>query len=81
MGTAVDEADESAGWLAMAKGLEIGDRQWRDALIQEAGELLAIFAQSYNTAARNHRYSVDHGRLKRRRTKAAVPSADRPVGP
>ena len=50
LGTVVEEADESLGWLELMTELQMangGEQRW---LLQEAGELVAIFGSSYHTA-------------------------------
>jgi four helix bundle protein len=53
LAVAVEEADESVGWLEVVTraGLDVSDRS-RD-LLREARELLAILAASRRTAERN----------------------------
>jgi four helix bundle protein len=53
LGVVVDEADESEHWLSMLKnaGLAVGSE--RDCLLQESGELRAIFGKSLGTARAN----------------------------
>jgi hypothetical protein len=71
MGTVVEEADESCLCLSLLDDLGAGDEKERRILLQEASELVAIFASSYNTASGRRRYSVRAGRV----TDHAVASA------
>jgi len=50
IGIVVEEADESEYWLISAGKAGLGDRQAREGLLNEAVELLAIFAASQITA-------------------------------
>ena len=50
IGIVVEEADESEYWLIFAGKAGLGDRQAREGLLNEAVELLAIFAASQITA-------------------------------
>jgi hypothetical protein len=63
MGTVVEESDESCLYLSLLQDLGVGDEKEREALLQEASELVAIFASSYNTASGRRRYSVRAGRV------------------
>jgi four helix bundle protein len=63
IGTVVEESDESSLCLSILEDLNAGDEKERQFLLQEAGELVAIFASSYNTASGRRRYSVKRGRL------------------
>ncbi len=54
IGIVVEETDESVFWLEMLVDLEIVSQEKMDSLLQEANELLAIFAASQRTA-RDHR--------------------------
>jgi hypothetical protein len=49
-GVVVEEADESEFWLAFAGRARLGNPKTRGELLQEAGELLAIFSASQITA-------------------------------
>lgn len=49
----VEEADETVFWLEMLVDCEIFPEAKMKDLLQEANELLAIFAASQNTAKRN----------------------------
>jgi four helix bundle protein len=50
LGIVVEEADESEFWLAFAGRARLGNALTRGKLLQEAGELLAIFSASQITA-------------------------------
>jgi four helix bundle protein len=50
LGVVVEEADESEFWLAFAGRARLGSPKTRGELLQEAGELLAIFSASQITA-------------------------------
>jgi four helix bundle protein len=50
LGVVVEEADESEFWLSFAGRARLGNPQTRGTLLQEAGELLAIFGASQITA-------------------------------
>jgi four helix bundle protein len=63
MGTVVEESDESCLYLSLLQDLGVGDENERQVLLQEASELVAIFASSYNTASGRRRYSVKAGRV------------------
>jgi four helix bundle protein len=55
LGTVVEEADESLGWLELITHLQLAhgpEEQW---LLGEARELVAIFASSYHTAREKQR--------------------------
>ncbi len=53
IGVVVEEADETVFWLEMLVDCEIFSEAKMKNLIQEANELLAIFAASQNTAKKN----------------------------
>jgi four helix bundle protein len=55
LGLALDEADESDGWLGDACDLDLGDPTEREALKKEAEKLCAIFGRSCQTARRPRR--------------------------
>jgi four helix bundle protein len=59
LGTVVEEADESQGWLLLLIRSDIVSAQSTKWLLDEAGELLAIFTASHKTAS---------GRLRHRAT-------------
>jgi four helix bundle protein len=63
IGTVVEESDECCLYFSLLQDLGAGDEKERQPLLQEAGELVAIFASSYNTASGRRRYSVRAGRL------------------
>jgi four helix bundle protein len=65
IGTVVEESDECCLYLSMLQDLGLGDEKERQFLVSEAGELVAIFASSYNTASGRRRYSVKAGRVDR----------------
>ena len=50
IGVVVEEIDETVFWLEMLSATSIVPRRRLDALLQEARELLAIFAASQRTA-------------------------------
>jgi four helix bundle protein len=50
IGICVEEASETLEWLESLKEANIGDAKEREALIQEANELTAIFTASHKTA-------------------------------
>jgi four helix bundle protein len=56
LGVALDEADESDGWLGAACELGLGDLTEGRALKKEAEELCAIFGRSCQTARRPRRH-------------------------
>ena len=53
LGVVVDEADESAHWLSMLKNAGLAAGNELDWLLQESGELRAIFGKSLGTARAN----------------------------
>ena len=55
LGIALEEADESHGWLQALRDAHIGDPEAVGVLVQEANELTAIFVASRKTAIRNQR--------------------------
>ena len=55
LGIALEEADESLGWLQALSDAEMGDPEAVRVLLQEANELTAIFVSSRKTAVRNQR--------------------------
>jgi four helix bundle protein len=63
IGTVVEESDECCLYLSMLQDLGLGDEKERQALVSEAGELVATFASSYNTASGRRRYWVKAGRV------------------
>ena len=50
IGVVLEESDESSFWLEVAQERRLGPSEVRQALLQEAGELTAMFAQSSITA-------------------------------
>ena len=54
MGTVVEEADETLGWLELLVASEIVNLAIVENLMKEAGEITAIMAASRNTAIKNH---------------------------
>lgn len=50
IGVVVEEADETVLWLEILVDSEIVKQEKMDSLLNEANELLAIFAASYHTA-------------------------------
>jgi four helix bundle protein len=54
MGTVVEEADETLGWLELLISAEIIKNSLVDELLKEADELTAIMTASRNTAIKNH---------------------------
>ena len=50
---AAEEADESEGWLSALMARSYGNAEETQALIQESGELTAIFTASHKTARKN----------------------------
>ena len=69
IGTAVEEADESKGWLELLVSSNFTTMADAGALIQEADELTAIFVKSKKTAERNkeQREAIDSQLRSRRR--------------
>ena len=57
----VDEAEETEGWLDMLKEIETATSPELDWLVNESGELRAIFVKSVITARRNARQDAQHG--------------------
>ena len=53
MGTVVEESDESVFWLEILIETETVERKNAEPLLEEANELLAIFAASLRTAKLN----------------------------
>ena len=52
IGVCVEEVSEALEWLLSLREANIGESQEREALIQEADELTAIFTASHKTATR-----------------------------
>jgi four helix bundle protein len=59
LGVALDEADETAGWLEVMRDAGFGPRDQVAELLKEATELRAILASSWSTATRNLRKLED----------------------
>ena len=57
LGVAVEEADESLGWLESLRDRRLGNQTLCEKLVREADELLRIFIASAKTAARNEHRS------------------------
>lgn len=53
LGIAVEEADESEGWLDLMVRVEIGRGEERDWLFDESKEVLAILSAAQKTAKEN----------------------------
>jgi four helix bundle protein len=77
LGTVEEEADETASWLELLIDAGVISQKRLQPLLLEAQELVAIFAASRKTAARNARSQIanrklqisDSARSKRRRPK------------
>lgn len=54
MGTVVEEADETLGWLELLVASDIVKLSFVEDLLKEADELTAIMTASRNTAIKNH---------------------------
>lgn len=54
MGTVVEEADETLGWLELLLAADIVEAALVKDLLKEADELTAIMTASRNTAIKNH---------------------------
>ena len=54
LGVVVDEADETEHWLSVLKKSELASGSELEWLLQESGELRAIFSKSLMTARQNH---------------------------
>jgi four helix bundle protein len=67
LGVAIEEADESIGWLEALVAARLGDSAEATALIREADELTAIFVASEKTAKRNLSDQAKPGRSSARR--------------
>jgi four helix bundle protein len=55
LGVVVDEADESVHWLTVIKDAGVATGAELEWLLDESGQLRAIFFRSLTTARRNHR--------------------------
>jgi four helix bundle protein len=65
LGVAIEEADESKGWLELLIATNRASIEQTQALIQEANELLAIFVASRKTAERRKRqHDLDEKQLR-----------------
>jgi four helix bundle protein len=53
LGTTVEEADESLGWLESLRDAGLGPREEVLSLVKEANELVSIFVRSRKTAEEN----------------------------
>ena len=62
----LDEADESQLWVDVAEKRGWGDSAMREWLLQESGELRAIFAKGYATARSNENVDKSTRRKPRR---------------
>jgi four helix bundle protein len=62
----LDEADESQLWTDVAEKRQWGDTKMREWLLQESGELRAIFAKGYATARSNEKSNKSRRRRARR---------------
>ncbi len=54
MGTVVEEADETLGWLELLTSADLVDENSIQELIKEASEITAIMTASRSTAIKNH---------------------------
>jgi len=63
---AVEEADESVGWLAVVARAQLASGPQVDTLSREANEILAILAASRRTAERRRTQEPAHGRFRDR---------------
>ena len=54
LGTVVDEADETERWLKMVRDASLASGSELNWLIDESGELRAIYSSSYATTRRNN---------------------------
>ena len=54
LGTVLDEADETVGWLELMKDSGLASGQELEWLIDESRQLRAIFVRSVTTARSNH---------------------------
>ena len=73
IGTAVEEADESKGWLELLVESNRTSAEHAGPLIQEANELVSIFVKSRKTAERR---KAEH-ELEEKRLRAAQPRRSR----
>jgi four helix bundle protein len=66
LGVAVEEAEETVGWLEYVLKAELASRSETITLERDGAELLAILARSYATSRRN--VSAESSRAQRNRT-------------
>jgi four helix bundle protein len=79
IGLVVEEADECEFWLLFSKAAELQSGPELARLTKEAGELLAIFGASLNTAKKNRKQANQEKRRKKRQKRTvdgAKPSTD-----
>ena len=67
LGVALDEADETVGWLETMRDAEFAPRERVLPLLQEAIELRAILAKSWTTSKRNLQALEEKKKRERRR--------------
>jgi four helix bundle protein len=67
LGVAVDEADETVGWLETMRDAGFVSRYQLAPLLREAIELRAILAKSWSTSNRNLKLLEEQKRERRRR--------------
>ena len=53
MGVVLDEADESELWLSVCSEKKWGEESLREPLLDESGQLRAIFGKAFKTARDN----------------------------
>jgi four helix bundle protein len=80
LGTVVEEADESLGWLELIAQVELAKGPEMAWLLKESGALVAIFGSSYATAKERDRQSRDRRSRDVNRRSPARPIADSPSG-
>jgi four helix bundle protein len=59
IGVAVEEADESLGWLTALRDAKLGPVDELESLVTEADELVSIFVKSRKTAEENEQKRQD----------------------
>jgi four helix bundle protein len=59
LGTVVEETDEALFWLEFARDAKLATNEAVAPLVDEAGQLAAIFAKSLGTARRNSGTSIN----------------------
>ena len=69
IGVAIEEADESLGWLESLRDSNLGPKEKLEPLIKEADELTAIFVQSRKTAEANEKKTQEAKKAAQRRTR------------